>query len=111
METHAAPFIPDLVREKQSELDALCREFGVARLELFGSATSTDFNPETSDLDFIVDFDPDFDLGPWTCKFFELERRLADLFGRDVDLLFDDYYENPFFRRAVDQSRIEVYAA
>ena len=41
----------------QEELRALCRRFQVQRLDLFGSAARGDFDPEHSDIDFIVEFD------------------------------------------------------
>ena len=49
-----------LDRHRQ-EIAALCRRFGVRRLELFGSGTSRDFDPQSSDLDFLVDFGADGD--------------------------------------------------
>ncbi len=33
-----------------------CREYGVAQLYVFGSATRDDFRPGNSDLDLLVDF-------------------------------------------------------
>ena len=36
---------------------ALCEQYGVEHLELFGSATGPEFNPESSDLDFLVELD------------------------------------------------------
>jgi uncharacterized protein len=36
---------------------ALCRRFHVRRLDVFGSAARGDFDPEHSDVDFIVEFD------------------------------------------------------
>ena len=44
---------------------ALCREYGVARLELFGSGATDAFDPARSDVDFIVAYPPDYDFGPW----------------------------------------------
>ena len=41
------------------ELPELCRRYGVSRLEAFGSATAEDFDPNKSDLDFLVDFTED----------------------------------------------------
>src|SRR5687767_5972004 len=42
----------------QHELEHLCRTFNVRRLELFGSAASGRDCPDTSDLDFLVEFGP-----------------------------------------------------
>ena len=37
-----------------AEIPDLCRRYGVARLELFGSAAGDAFDPQRSDLDFLV---------------------------------------------------------
>jgi predicted nucleotidyltransferase len=52
-----------VVAEKLPEIEALCRELGIRRLDLFGSATGYGFNTETSDIDVLVEFDaqPGFD--------------------------------------------------
>jgi hypothetical protein len=54
-----------LVADKERELRATCERFGVRRLELFGSAaTGDEFDPEHSDIDFLVEFQPEQNLGP-----------------------------------------------
>ena len=45
-----------LIAEKRIELNALFKRYRVGRIELFGSATSDRFDPQTSDLDFLVEF-------------------------------------------------------
>jgi hypothetical protein len=50
--------IPDIARHK-AELEERCRRHDVRRLEPFGSSVSTsDFDAATSDLDFLVEFEP-----------------------------------------------------
>jgi uncharacterized protein len=63
---------------------ALCREFGVARLSIFGSALREDFDVGRSDVDLLVEFFPD--RVPGLFSFMDLENRLADLFHREIDL-------------------------
>jgi predicted nucleotidyltransferase len=46
----------DLIEFKRNDLAELCRQFGVKRLELFGSANTPVFNSGRSDLDFLVEF-------------------------------------------------------
>ena len=46
-----------LVEAKLPALRALCRSFGVRRLDLFGSAATGRFDPARSDLDFLVEFE------------------------------------------------------
>ncbi|WP_346291515.1 nucleotidyltransferase domain-containing protein [Sphaerothrix gracilis] len=48
--------VPQQIAEKQPQIEELCRRNQVARLELFGSATSNRFQDPTSDIDFLVEF-------------------------------------------------------
>ncbi|MGE3798660.1 MAG: nucleotidyltransferase domain-containing protein, partial [Thermomicrobiales bacterium] len=45
---------PD-VEKHLDEIIRLCEEYGVARLEIFGSAVSGEFDPERSDVDFLIE--------------------------------------------------------
>jgi predicted nucleotidyltransferase len=74
------------IADKRRDLMALCRRFGVARLEVFGSASrGADFNPERSDVDFLVTFMPAArnDLA----AFADFKEALEALLGRSVDLV------------------------
>jgi predicted nucleotidyltransferase len=46
----------DLIEHQHEAIAALCRQYGVLRLDLFGSAATGAFDPATSDLDFIAAF-------------------------------------------------------
>ncbi len=65
-----------LVRERLMELRALCRRFGVAQLELFGSALRDDFDFATSDLDFLVRLEPPAGVG-YADAYFGLKETLS----------------------------------
>jgi predicted nucleotidyltransferase len=70
----------------RDEISLLCRRYGVARLDLFGSgARALDFDPVTSDADFLVVFAPDArnDL----VSFLDFKEGLEALLGRKVDLV------------------------
>jgi hypothetical protein len=47
-----------LIEASRAQLAQLCREHHVRRLEVFGSAARADFDPASSDLDFLVEFEP-----------------------------------------------------
>ena len=81
----------------------------MARLRVFGSATGDDFDPERSDLDFLVDFIPERPdiLG----DFFGLQEDLSRLTGRSVDLVISEAVTNPYFRASVLSTAEYVYAA
>ncbi len=42
-----------LLDQKRNEVAELCRRSGARRLDVFGSATRADFDPQHSDLDFL----------------------------------------------------------
>lgn len=91
-----------IIEAKKPEIIALCRQYGVSRLDLFGSATGPDWDPERSDFDFVVDFE---DYGPGIAKrFVRFGDALEALLGRKVDFAFDDAMR-PRFRKRVDDSR------
>lgn len=99
----------DLIADHATELAELCRTHHVRTLELFGSAANGKFDSATSDLDFLVQFEPAL---PGECdgEYFDLLFGLEDLFGRKVDLIESDAITNPYFLRTVNKSRRAVYA-
>ena len=99
-----------LIEQRRNELEELCRRFRVRRLELFGSAARADFDPATSDLDFLVELE---DLEPVACAdaYFGLLESLEDLFGRRVDLVVPSAVRNPYFLQAISGGRVTLYAA
>jgi hypothetical protein len=90
-------------------LAELCRRFGVRRLELFGSAASPGFDPQRSDVDFIVEFG-DRTSGLFD-DYFGLKEALESLYGRPVDLVMARAMRNPHFVRSANATRRIVYAA
>jgi predicted nucleotidyltransferase len=86
----------------------LCERYGVAHLELFGSATGPDFNFESSDYDFLVELDKQAP-GSLARRWIDLAEALEKLLGRHVDLVNPHYIRNPYFLQAVNQSRTLVY--
>lgn len=101
--------IPE-IEQRRPQLAALCRRFGVRRLELFGSAATGGFRQETSDLDFLVEFEPPAGPG-YADRYFGLLEALEALFGRPVNLVVASAIRNPYFRQSVDKTRALLYAA
>jgi uncharacterized protein len=98
------------IATRRDQIAALCRRHDVRRLELFGSAArGTGFDPDRSDLDFLVEFSAD--RPPTLAGFFALREGLADLLGRPVDLVAPAALRNPYLRADIDRHREVVYAA
>jgi predicted nucleotidyltransferase len=99
-----------IIEQHRSQIESLCREYQVVRLELFGSAARGDFDPSRSDLDFFVEFS---NLG-WKGsfkRFMGLKLDLETLFGRSIDLVEPAAISNPYFALVANRHRALIYAA
>lgn len=101
--------IPE-IEQHRDEIIAICEEYGLERLEVFGSAASGEFDAERSDIDFLVVYPEAFDYGPWGARVDEIRERLEGVVGRDVDLVVLRWVDNPFIRRAIERQRTLLYA-
>jgi uncharacterized protein len=99
-----------LIEENREALEALCKKYHVKCLEIFGSASTGDWNPESSDLDFLVEFEETNEMGPAE-QLFGLFADLQRLFNRDVDLVESDAMENPYLIKSVSLSRKVIYGS
>ena len=96
---------------RMAEIAALCRRYGVRRLDLFGSAATGEFDSETSDLDFLVEFPEGRSLGPWVSDLTCLQRDLTALFGRTVDIVMATALRDPYFKREATKNRVPLFDA
>ncbi len=100
-----------LIEQHRDEIAGLCRRFGVRRLEVFGSAArGVDFDPATSDADFLVSFET-AGAEPGYRGIPSLAQALEALLGRPVDLVNPDAIANPYIMASVNRARELVYAA
>jgi predicted nucleotidyltransferase len=100
----------ELIRTRRADLEALCRRYAVRRLRHFGSAVSGAFDPQRSDLDFLVEFDVPVGMNRFD-QFFGLREELTALFDRRVDLVDSRAAQNPYFRKQAEAEAVELYAA
>jgi hypothetical protein len=77
----------------EESLGRFCREHGIARLELFGSALGDDYG-DGSDIDLLATLQSE--ARPTLLDWAEMQDKLAEMFGRPVDLVS---------RRAIERSR------
>ena len=96
--------------EHRREIEEICRRYRVRRLELFGSATSDSFDPQRSDVDLLVEFEPLAD-GEHADAYFGLKESLASLLARPVDLVMTNAIRNRYFLEAIEPTRTLLYAA
>jgi uncharacterized protein len=90
-------------------LSQFCRERGIARLELFGSALREDFRSD-SDVDLLCTLRSDArcTLLGWA----DMQLKLAEIFGRPVDLVSRwgiERSQNPYRRTAILSTAKPIY--
>ena len=94
-----------MVHFDSNALARLCREHGVRRLRIFGSAARGEERPE-SDIDLIVEFGKPTGF----VELVRLERLLSELFGRSVDLVTEPGLD-PHIRDSVLSSASVLFDA
>ena len=89
-----------------------CQQKKIAEFALFGSVLRDDFRPggdDPSDIDVLVVFEPD---DGWTLfDIMDMERELADLFHRKVDLTCKKNLRNPYSRAEILKTNRVIYAS
>ena len=98
-----------LIENHRDAIRALCQQYGVRRLDLFGSAATGAFDAATSDLDFVATFADTRSPG-YADRYLGFAEALETLFGRPVDVITERSIRNPYFRQAVEASRQPTYA-
>ena len=99
-----------IIDKHRSEIEALCRTYRVRRLDVFGSVVREDFDPVRSDVDFLVEFEPDPDLNTFHA-YMDLRGEPSRLLGRPVDLVMPSAVRNRYYEQEIEASRELLYAA
>jgi hypothetical protein len=100
----------NLLEDKRGAIAELCARYGVARLDVFGSALGEDFRPGESDVDLLVEFGPHEGYA-LVDAYFGLLDDLRALLGTEVDLLMADAVRNRYIAREIERTKQVLYAA
>ncbi|CAA9552978.1 MAG: hypothetical protein AVDCRST_MAG70-1079 [uncultured Thermomicrobiales bacterium] len=96
-----------IVGDRLEEVAALCRAANIRRLDLFGSAALGTVDPETSDLDYVVDLG-EYEPGV-AMRYLRFAEALGTLFGRAVDLGTVPSIKDPTFKAEVDRTSRRIF--
>lgn len=96
-----------VVESRRQQIQALCRDLAVRRLDVFGSVVSGSFDVDRSDVDVLVEFEAGLDFD----RFFALKEGVEEILGRPVDLVTPSGLASPYFRQRVMETRELIYAA
>lgn len=103
--------VEPLCGERLAQVAAVCRNWPILRLSVFGSVARGEAHPE-SDIDVLLEIDPDVQFTLIDRVY--LRKALMELWGRDVHLLEReslDGYGNRFLRRSVLADAQVIYEA
>ena len=89
-------------------VEAICRQYGVARLSLFGSATRDDFT-DSSDIDVLCTLGPQSRIAS-LMDWIHLKQALEDVWGRSVDLVEPDLLDDLIRDEVLGEERL-IYVA
>jgi len=84
-----------------------CRKWRIRELSIFGSVLREDFDL-TSDLDFLVSFEPGTPLD--IDRLLDMKEELEAHFGRPVDLVEKEAMRNPWRKHEILKTRQVIYA-
>jgi uncharacterized protein len=92
---------PDIPKDL---IEAFCIKHHMSKLSIFGSYLREDFGPE-SDIDFLVEFDPNHIPGLLEIAGMEIE--LSEMLGRKVDLRTAQDISRYFRDEVVAQAQVQ----
>ncbi|TKJ41042.1 nucleotidyltransferase [candidate division LCP-89 bacterium B3_LCP] len=92
------------VKIPQKVIAEFCKRNHIRKLSLFGSALRGDLRQD-SDVDFLVEFDPDH--LPGLIRLAGIELELAGLLGRKVDLRTPQDLSRYFRQEVIDTAKVQ----
>lgn len=92
------------IRVPAAETAEFCRRNGIRKLAFFGSVLTDRFS-EASDLDILVEFEPDRRVG--YLRLAAMERELSAIFGHRVDLRTPEELSRYFREDVVRTARVQ----
>jgi predicted nucleotidyltransferase len=98
----------NLVEKNIDKITDLCRRHKVKSLSAFGSVLTDRFS-ESSDVDFLVNFNADHNDFDYVENYFNLKDALENVLGRSVDLLEEKALKNRFFIANVNRTKKLIY--
>jgi hypothetical protein len=96
------------IEDHKQVIEKICRDLRVKRLDLVGSVSRGEFQPERSDVDVVVEFDG---LDRLFDRYFELKKRLESQLGREVDVIEDSAVKNPYVRKSLNRDKVRIYGS
>jgi uncharacterized protein len=95
------------IKIDKQKIATFCKKHYIRQLAFFGSVLRDDFAPD-SDVDVLVEFDPDHIPG---LAFFGMQDELSEMIGRKVDLNTAEDLSKYFRKRVLSEAEVQYDAA
>jgi predicted nucleotidyltransferase len=92
------------IRVPEMEIAEFCRRNGIQKLSFFGSVLTDRFS-DASDVDILVEFEPDRRVG--YLRLAAMERELSEVLGHQVDLRTPDELSRYFREDVLRAARVQ----
>lgn len=99
-----------LIEDRREQIAAICRQHGVRRLDVFGSALRVDFDEACSDVDVVIEFEAQVP-GNALRRYFDVKAKLEAVLNRPVDIVMLDAMDDTRLKRIIERTKVPVYAA
>ena len=98
------------IDQHRNEISSICKRYRVRKLDVFGSAArKVNFKINSSDADFLIEFEPDVQVG--LDQLMGIKTELEKLLRRNVDLIEPEAVLNPLVKASIQRHQESVYAA
>jgi len=91
----------------QEQIADFCRRHHIRKFAFFGSVLRKDFHPD-SDVDVLVEFEPDYRLGLF--ELIRMQREFSEMIGREADFRTPEDLGRYMRDRVIAESEVQ-YAA
>ena len=91
---------PDIVKN-MDKIILLCKKHNIESLSVFGSSVTGNFNPKTSDFDFIIHKNKNNSRK-------QMREELELLLNRKVDLVCYENQTNPITKKSINETKITI---
>lgn len=97
-----------IIDQHRDNIARLCRDHGIRRLAVFGSAAKGTWRPGESDIDVLIDLDYDPGVGR---RFMRFASSLEQLLGVRVDITTERSVTSDWFQKELSETAIPIYEA
>ncbi|MGJ3234996.1 nucleotidyltransferase family protein [Marivirga sp.] len=101
-------YLFDFIRNNSDIFEGICKAHKVEKMYAFGSSITDKFDFEKSDVDLLVhlDIDNPLDRGEALMSLWD---KLETFFSNKVDLLTADSLKNPYLKKSIEETKVEIY--